>query len=114
MAQQHGIQELSLKEVQEVEDLLFSVEFDRINRPGRFRSDFLCKIHFSALPRHRGVAIVVIPLLEVCQNTADQGFDGASRPRSEVDYEARALQRDALDRPATRSAQVLPTLMERK
>lgn len=75
MAQQHGIQELSLKEVQEVEDLLFSVEFDRINRPGRFRSDFLCKIHFSALPRHRGVAIVVMPLLEVCQNTADQGFD---------------------------------------
>jgi len=65
VAQQNGIQELGLKEVQEVKDLLFlSVEFDRIIRPERFRTDLLYNIHFSALPRHRGVSTAIWPLLD--------------------------------------------------
>ena len=47
------------------------------------------------------------------QNAVEQGVDAASLPDNEADYEAWALKRGSLDRPATRAVQALLTPRER-
>ncbi|MCR5510650.1 MAG: hypothetical protein K6F54_06885 [Lachnospiraceae bacterium] len=55
---------VSLEDVYEVSDLVFlSTEFDRIVRVDRFVSDRLFNIHFSLLPRYKGMFPSVLPIL---------------------------------------------------
>ena len=62
---------ITLAEAQELGDCTFlSVEFDRILRPERFRTRRIYNIHFSLLPRHRGVHTAIWPILE---GDADSG-----------------------------------------
>lgn len=59
-----GIQVVGLKDVYEWEDLIFfSLEFDRIIRPAKFKSKKLFNIHFSLLPAYKGVYTSALPIL---------------------------------------------------
>lgn len=64
-ARQLGVELLTLEQAYELPELnFFSVEFDRIVVPSRFRADAqLYNIHFSLLPRYKGVYTAVWPLL---------------------------------------------------
>lgn len=65
VASSMGVQETTLGGVYGQKDLLFvSVEFDRIIKPEKFLTTELYNVHFSALPRHRGVATTIWPILE--------------------------------------------------
>lgn len=58
------VETIALDAVQDVADLLLvSLEYDRIIRVDRFRSRRLFNIHFSALPKYRGVFTSIWPLL---------------------------------------------------
>jgi methionyl-tRNA formyltransferase len=59
-----GIAIRDLDEVMQMEGLwFFSLEFDRILRPEKFRSQRLYNLHFSKLPAYRGVSTAVWPIL---------------------------------------------------
>jgi len=77
-----GVKVLSLERLYEIKDLLFvSVEFDQIIKPQKFLSNRLYNIHFSLLPRHRGVSTAIWPILEgdskagVTFHEIDEGID---------------------------------------
>lgn len=60
----YSIEILELQEVYNIEDLLFlSLEFDRIIRIDKFASSELYNIHFSMLPRYKGMLPAVLPIL---------------------------------------------------
>jgi len=62
--EQNGIQIVDLEDIYNIDDLMFlSLEFDRIIKPERFKSDKLFNIHFSLLPKYKGVATSVLPIL---------------------------------------------------
>ncbi len=55
---------VTLQDVYEIPDLIFlSTEFDRIVRTDRFASDRLFNIHFSLLPKYKGMYPSVLPIL---------------------------------------------------
>ncbi len=59
-----GVREVRLEDCYDISDLLFfSLEFDRIVKPGLFKSDKLFNIHFSLLPKYKGMNTSVIPIL---------------------------------------------------
>ena len=59
-----GIDIVSLEDVYEIEDLVFvSTEFDRIIKPEKFKSSRLYNIHFSLLPKYKGMFTSVLPIL---------------------------------------------------
>ena len=59
-----GIEIVSLEDVYEIEDLVFvSTEFDRIIKPEKFKSSNLYNIHFSLLPKYKGMFTSVLPIL---------------------------------------------------
>ena len=63
-AQRLGVHTVSLDEAYQLPDLhFFSVEFDRIVVPARFVRAEIYNIHFSLLPRYKGVYTAVWPLL---------------------------------------------------
>jgi len=63
-AEQWGIKALTLEELYEIPDLIFlSLEYDRIIRPQRFMTKQLYNIHFSALPKYKGMYTSALPLL---------------------------------------------------
>jgi len=63
-AQKLGIREVSLEELYGIEDLVFlSLEYDRIIRPHLFATNQLYNIHFSALPKYKGMYTSALPLL---------------------------------------------------
>lgn len=63
-AQRLGVRLVSLTEAYEIPNLhFFSVEFDRIVVPKRFRQAEIYNIHFSLLPRYKGVYTAIWPLL---------------------------------------------------
>lgn len=73
---------VSLDEIYEIEDLLFlSLEFDKIIKPERFLSKHLFNIHFSKLPKYRGMYTSVFPILNgenesgVTLHLIEQGID---------------------------------------
>ena len=63
-ANRWGIKEVTLEELYEIEDLVFlSLEYDRIIRPHLFKTKQLYNIHFSALPKYKGMYTSALPLL---------------------------------------------------
>lgn len=63
-AAENGVGIVSLKDVYEWDDLIFlSTEFDRIIRPGCFKSKELFNIHFSKLPKYKGCHTAAMPIL---------------------------------------------------
>lgn len=63
-AERLGIQELSLQELYEIPGLVFlSLEYDRIIRPHLFQTEQLYNIHFSALPKYKGMYTSALPIL---------------------------------------------------
>lgn len=63
-AQKYNIELLSLEDLYDIEDLLFlSLEFDRIIKPDKFKSTNLFNIHFSMLPKYKGMYTSVLPIL---------------------------------------------------
>lgn len=60
---QLGCREITLAEAYTIDNLVFvSLEFDRIVNPSRFSSAYLYNVHFSELPKYRGVATSVWPI----------------------------------------------------
>ena len=81
-AKELGIKILSLEDAYDIEDLYFiSLEFDRIIRTSRFKTDKLFNIHFSNLPSYKGMYTSVMPLLNgekvggVTLHKIDDGID---------------------------------------
>lgn len=81
-AQRAGVPECDLEDLYGVEDLvLLSMEFDRILKPERFASDRLYNIHFSLLPRYKGMYTSALPILYGEEETGvtlhriDRGID---------------------------------------
>ncbi len=59
-----GIKEVTLQELYEIPNLVFlSLEYDRIIRPHLFATKQLYNIHFSALPKYKGMYTSALPLL---------------------------------------------------
>jgi len=62
--ERQGIKEVTLEDVYRIENLyFFSTEFDRIIRPHKFASDNLFNVHFSLLPKYKGMYTSVMPIL---------------------------------------------------
>lgn len=81
-AEENGIAIVPLDKLYEERDLLFlSLEFDRIVMPDKFSTDKLFNIHFSNLPRYKGMYTSVMPLLNgedsggVTLHRIDSGID---------------------------------------
>lgn len=73
---------VTLEEVYSIPELIFlSLEFDRIIVPDRFLSNKLFNIHFSLLPRYKGMYTSVLPILHgrkksgVTLHCIDAGID---------------------------------------
>ncbi len=73
---------VALEDLYEIDDLyFFSLEFDRIIKPDRFKSPRLFNIHFSLLPKYKGMYTSVFPLLNgdeksgVTLHLIDSGID---------------------------------------
>lgn len=83
-----------LTHAEDADLVVLSVESDRLFMVDRFRSPHLFNIHFSLLPRHRGVYTAVFPLLEgdgragVTLHRMDAGIDtGAILDQESFDVE---------------------------
>lgn len=81
-AQFHGVKEISLEEAYVQANILFlSLEFDRIVVPEKFSIKNVFNIHFSLLPKYKGMFTSVWPLLNyeshsgVTLHRIDQGID---------------------------------------
>ena len=73
---------MSLEQVYDIENLVFiSLEFDRIIRTERFKTDRFFNIHFSNLPKYKGMYTSVMPILNgeqkagVTLHRIDNGID---------------------------------------
>ncbi len=63
-ADKYGVKVCSLDETYNISDLVFlSVEFDQIVSPDKFLSKDLYNIHFSLLPKYKGMYTSVLPIL---------------------------------------------------
>lgn len=63
-AKKYNIREIELIEAYEIENLIFiSLEFDRIVRPEKFKTKKLFNIHFSLLPKYKGMYTSALPIL---------------------------------------------------
>jgi methionyl-tRNA formyltransferase len=78
----HNICIVTLDDIYCKDDLLFiSLEFDRIIKPGLFKSTRLYNIHFSLLPKYRGMYTSALPILfgetrtGVTLHKIDRGID---------------------------------------
>jgi methionyl-tRNA formyltransferase len=81
-AKKLNIKEVTLPEVYNIEDLIFlSLEFDLLIKPSLFKSTSLFNIHFSALPKFKGMYTSVLPILfaetssGVTLHKIDKGID---------------------------------------
>lgn len=68
-----------LSEVYEFEEMIFlSLEFDKIIKPTKFRTNKLYNIHFSLLPKYKGMFTSIFPLLN------NEKYSGATLHK--IDY----------------------------
>lgn len=81
-AKKNGIKEYELEEVYDIKGLLFlSLEFDRLVEPSKFADARLYNIHFSDLPKYKGMYTSVHPILNgekfagVTLHEIDRGID---------------------------------------
>jgi len=81
-ANELGIKIKTLEDVYFIENLLFlSLEFDRIVSPSKFNSNKLFNIHFSLLPKYKGMFTSIMPILNNEKTTGvtfhriDKGID---------------------------------------
>jgi methionyl-tRNA formyltransferase len=65
-----GVSELSLFEAERVADVFISLEFDKIINVKKFNTKEIFNIHFSLLPKYRGVYTSSLPILN---NEAETG-----------------------------------------
>lgn len=77
-----GVREVALEEIYPVKKLIFlSLEYDKIIKPNLFISKELYNIHFSLLPKYKGMYTSVMPLLNNEQRSGvtfhkiDEGID---------------------------------------
>lgn len=77
-----GVQCIELEEAEFLADVFISLEFDRIVKPGNFKnSGALYNIHFSELPRYKGMYTSIWPILNGEKHSAvtlhriDAGID---------------------------------------
>lgn len=77
-----GVRVLELKDVEIIQNLIFiSLEFDRLVKPERFVNACLYNLHFSLLPRYKGMYTSAWPILEGVAETGvtlheiDPGID---------------------------------------
>lgn len=95
-ASELNIKITTLKEVYQIENLLFlSLEFDRIVNPNKFKTDKLFNIHFSLLPKYKGMFTSILPILNNEKTTGvtfhkiDKGIDTGniiSQKEFEIDF----------------------------
>lgn len=57
------VKELTLEQAEKDASCFFSIEFDRIVRPVRFSTDRIFNIHFSLLPKYKGMYTSIWPIL---------------------------------------------------
>lgn len=63
-AEKKHVDIVELEDVYEIKELLFlSLEFDRIIHPNKFKSQELYNVHFSMLPKYKGMYTSVLPIL---------------------------------------------------
>lgn len=81
-ARELGVKEYSLEEIYSEKDLIFiSLEFDRIVDPKKFLTNRIYNIHFSLLPKYRGMYTSAWPILKgekksgVTLHKIDRGID---------------------------------------
>ncbi|TLD81160.1 hypothetical protein LS70_008505 [Helicobacter sp. MIT 11-5569] len=81
-ANQSNVKIATLQEVQQIPNVLFlSLEFDKLIKVERFASKRLYNIHFSALPKYKGVFTSITPILNgesesgVTLHTINNGID---------------------------------------
>lgn len=81
-AQREKVKQVCLGDIYSEKDLLFlSLEFDRIIKPDKFASSKLYNIHFSLLPKYKGMHTSIFPILNGDKETGvtlhkiDQGID---------------------------------------
>lgn len=81
-AQREKVRQVCLEDIYSEKDLLFlSLEFDRIVKPEKFVSSKLFNIHFSLLPKYKGMYPSIFPILNGDKETGvtlhkiDQGID---------------------------------------
>ncbi|CAM2827837.1 formyltransferase family protein [Helicobacter burdigaliensis] len=81
-AKKNNIKIINLEEAYNIENLLFiSLEFDRIIKPSNFLTSRLFNIHFSLLPKYKGVYTSIMPILfgeaksGVSLHRIDEGID---------------------------------------
>lgn len=79
---EHNVAIMSLEEVYRIKDLIFlSVEYDTIISPHLFKSTYLYNVHFSALPKYKGMYTSIWPILNgethsgVTLHLIDSGID---------------------------------------
>lgn len=81
-ANKHKIPVLKVEDLYNIEDLVFlSLEFDKLILPEKFKSNNLYNIHFSLLPKYRGMYTSAWPILNneqysgVTLHKIDRGID---------------------------------------
>lgn len=84
-SKENNIKVVNLEEIYDIKDLIFlSLEFDRIINPFKFKSKKLFNVHFSLLPKYKGVYTSVWPILNnekytgVTLHYIDHGIDTGS------------------------------------
>jgi methionyl-tRNA formyltransferase len=77
-----GVREMSLEDIYKIEDILFlSVEYNNIIKPELFKTKRLINIHFSKLPKYKGMYTSIWPILNgesesgVTLHRIDKGID---------------------------------------
>lgn len=81
-AEQRSLSIMMLEDLYEIEDLIFiSLEYDKIIRPKKFQTKYLYNIHFSLLPKYKGMYTSIMPILKgekesgVTLHKIDKGID---------------------------------------
>lgn len=81
-AKETGIEICDIEDIYDRKSIIFiSLEYDRIIKPGNFASKYLYNIHFSLLPKYKGMYTSTIPILNgetisgVTLHIIDNGID---------------------------------------